>query len=70
MLLLDEPVNEGLVARVTGQGYAPDLSDEEVERGRSGPVSHRLRSRCSCTADSRHDRGLEAEEKAREPPHS
>ena len=32
LLLLDEQVNEPLVARVTGQGYAPDLSDEEVER--------------------------------------
>ena len=32
VLLLDEQVNETLVARVTGQDYAPDLSDEEVER--------------------------------------
>ena len=31
-LLLDEDVNETLVARVTDSGYAPDLSDEEVER--------------------------------------
>ena len=30
-LLLDEDVNETLVARVTDSGYAPDLSDEEVE---------------------------------------
>ena len=32
LLLLAEHVNETLVARVTSQGYAPDLSDEEVER--------------------------------------
>lgn len=32
VLLLDEHVNETLVARVTGQGYAPGLSDEEIER--------------------------------------
>ncbi len=31
-LLLDEDVNQVLVARVTDSGYAPDLSDEEVER--------------------------------------
>lgn len=31
-LLLDENVAESLVARVTEVGYAPDLSDEEVER--------------------------------------
>ena len=32
VLLLDEHVNETLVARVTCQGYAPNLSDEEIER--------------------------------------
>jgi len=32
VLLLGEQVNRALVARVTDQGYAPDLSDEEVER--------------------------------------
>ncbi len=31
-LLLDENVDETLVARVTDSGYAPDLSEEEVER--------------------------------------
>ena len=31
-LLLDENVDGGLVAEVTERGYAPDLSDEEVER--------------------------------------
>ena len=31
-LLLDENVNEALVARVTNVGYALDLSDEEIER--------------------------------------
>ena len=31
-LLLDENVDGGLVAEVTARGYAPDLSDEEVER--------------------------------------
>lgn len=31
-LLLDEDVNEALVTQATGQGYAPDLSDEELER--------------------------------------
>ena len=31
-LLLDETVDEALVARVTDQGYAPDLTEEEVER--------------------------------------
>ena len=30
-LLLDENVDETLVARVTDSGYAPDLSEEEVE---------------------------------------
>ncbi len=32
VLLLDENVDETLVARVTERGYAPDLSDEQVER--------------------------------------
>ena len=32
VLLLDENVDETLIARVTDLGYAPDLSDEEVER--------------------------------------
>ena len=32
MLVLDEEVDAGLVAVVTEAGYAPDLSDEEVER--------------------------------------
>ena len=32
VLLLDESVAEVLVVRVTDQGYAPDLSEEEVER--------------------------------------
>ncbi len=32
VLLLDENVDETLVARVTDWGYAPDLSDEEIER--------------------------------------
>ena len=31
-LLLDENVHEALVAQVTDEGYAPDLTDEEVER--------------------------------------
>lgn len=31
-LLLDENVEEILVAEVTAQGYAPDLTEEEVER--------------------------------------
>ena len=31
-LLLDEDVDETLVAGVTDRGYAPDLTDEEVER--------------------------------------
>ena len=31
-LLLDENVDEKLVARVTESGYAPDLSDEELEQ--------------------------------------
>lgn len=31
-LLLDEDVEETLVVRVTNQGYAPDLTEEEVER--------------------------------------
>ena len=32
VLLLDENVDETLIARVTDLGFAPDLSDEEVER--------------------------------------
>ena len=32
VLLLDENVDETRVARVLDQGYAPDLSEEEVER--------------------------------------
>lgn len=32
LLLLDENVDETMVARVTDLGYAPDLTDEEVER--------------------------------------
>ena len=31
-LLLDEDVERTLVARVTNQGYAPNLTEEEVER--------------------------------------
>ena len=32
VLLLDEDVDEALLARVTEQGYAPDLTEEEIER--------------------------------------
>ena len=32
VLLLDENVDEALVLRVTVRGYAPDLTDEEIER--------------------------------------
>lgn len=44
-LLLDEDVDEALVARVTESGYAPDLSDEEVERVDRDPflIAHALR---------------------------
>lgn len=44
-LLLDENVDEALVARVTELGYAPDLSDEEVERVGRDPflIAHALR---------------------------
>ena len=31
-LLLDEDVDEALVAQVTDRGYAPDMTEEEVER--------------------------------------
>ncbi|WP_346658491.1 DUF4411 family protein [Bradyrhizobium sp. 179] len=31
-LLLDEMVNEALVARVVAEGYAPDLTDDELEQ--------------------------------------
>ena len=43
-LLLDENVDETLVARVTDLGYAPDLSDEEVERIGRDPflIAHAL----------------------------
>ena len=43
-LLLDEDVDEGLVAVVTEMGYAPDLSDEEVERVGRDPflIAHAL----------------------------
>ena len=43
-LLLDEDVDEGLVAVVTDMGYAPDLSDEEVERVGRDPflIAHAL----------------------------
>ena len=53
---------------MTGQGYAPDLSDEEVDESVGTRFSSPTLS--VLLADSRHDRGLEAEEKAREPPHS
>ena len=32
VLSLDEPVNPGLVAYVTEQGYAADLTDDEIEK--------------------------------------
>lgn len=43
-LLLDEDVEETLVARVTNQGYAPDLTEEEVERVGRDPflIAHAL----------------------------
>ena len=43
-LLLDENVDEVLVARVTDLGYAPDLSDEELERVGRDPflIAHAL----------------------------
>lgn len=46
-LLLDGDVDSGLVARVTETGYAPDLSDEEVERIGRDPflIAHALRDR-------------------------
>ena len=68
-LLLDEDVDETLVARVTDRGYAPDLTDEEVELVGRDPFSHRLRARQPRSADRRHHRGFETEETAREPPH-
>ena len=44
VLLLDENVDETLVARVTDLGYAPDLNDEEVERVGRDPflIAHAL----------------------------
>ena len=41
VLLLDETVDEALVARVTEQGYAPDLTEEEVEK-ETGALARRL----------------------------
>ena len=46
-LLLEEQVRVDLVAHVTEQGYAGDLTDDEIEKNRTRPVSHRLRS-CRC----------------------
>ena len=45
VLLLDEDVDAVRVARVTDIGYAPDLSDEEVERVGRDPflIAHALR---------------------------
>lgn len=46
-LLLDEDVDAMLVARAVETGYAPDLSDEEVERIGRDPflIAHALRDR-------------------------
>ena len=46
-LLLDENVDESLIARVTDAGYAPDLSEEEVERVGRDPflIAYALRNR-------------------------
>lgn len=43
-LLLGEDVDQALVARVTEVGYAPDLSDEELERVGRDPflIAHAL----------------------------
>ena len=44
-LRLDEDVDAALVARVTATGYAPDLSEEELERMGRDPflIAHALR---------------------------
>ncbi len=48
VLLLDEHVNETLVARVTCQGYAPNLSDEEIERGSRRAAARRGMATMGC----------------------
>ena len=44
-LRLDEDVDAALVARVTATGYAPDLSEEELDRAGRDPflIAHALR---------------------------
>ncbi len=44
-LVLDEEASVELVARVTEQGYASDLTDEEVAKNGTRPVPGRLCSR-------------------------
>lgn len=55
-LTLDEDVDMGLLRRVINEGYAPDLSDQEVEIIGRDPflIAHALRSpdrRCVVTAE-------------------
>jgi len=55
-LLLKEDVNESLVSRVTNEGYAPDLTDDELEEIGRDPflVAYALinpRERCVVTTE-------------------
>lgn len=56
-LLLDETVNETLVAQVTESRYAPDLNDEEIEKLGRDPfliayALHDLHRRCVVTTEA------------------
>ena len=68
-LLLDEDVNETLVARVTDSGYAPDLSDEEIERVGRDPflIAYALGDRTRRTVVT--TEVSKPKKTAREPPH-
>jgi hypothetical protein len=67
LLLPEEPVPE-LVSRAVADGYAPDLTDDELEQLGRDPFPGGVRPRRSGIAVRGDDGGLEAPKKAGESP--
>ena len=65
-LLLEEAVESGLVSRVVDQGYAPDLTDDELEKW-PGSIPDRRRVGRWGSALRRDHRGVQAETDSGQP---
>jgi hypothetical protein len=66
-LLLDEDVDMVLVQQVVEKGYAPDLTDDEIDVIGRDPFSRRLCSVKTRRQVHRHGRGFEAQDGQAEP---